>query len=92
MTTIEMISKVEELKELEALIKTAEKEVEALKDEIKRELTEKNTDEVTVGRYTIRWTKVESDRFDSTRFKSAMPDIYDMYIKHTHSKRFSIVG
>lgn len=92
MTTIEMISKVEELKELEALIKTAEKEVEALKDEIKVEMLKQKKDEIMVGRYTIRWTNVESDRFDTTMFKRVMPDMYNMYIKHTHSKRFSIVG
>lgn len=92
MSTMELIKKVEELKELEALIKEAQEEAEKLKEEIKAEMTEQNTDKMKVGRYVVHWTVVSTDRFDSTRFKKSMPDVYDMYIKHTQSRRFSISG
>ena len=88
----EIISKVEELKELEALIREAEAEVERLKDELKNELTEQNTDELIVGRYVIRWTNVSTERFDSKKFKAVMPEAYKMYVKVTQSRRFSING
>ena len=88
----EIISKIEELKELEALIREAEAEVEALKDDIKKELTEQGKEEMTVGRYIVRWTSISTDRFDSTKFKDAMPEVYKMFIKQTKSRRFSIVG
>lgn len=90
MTTNEMIKKIEELKELEALIRDAEAEVEALKDEIKTEM--QNREEMNVGRYVVRYKSVSSDRFDSKTFKTACPDVYKMYLKHTVSRRFSIVG
>lgn len=92
MSTVEMLSKVEQLKELEALIREAEKEVEALKDEIKAEMAKKDTEEMGVGRYVVRWTNVVSDRFDSTAFKKAMPQVYGMYLKRSESRRFSITG
>lgn len=92
MSTVDMVSKVEQLKELEALIREAEKEVEALKDEIKAEMTKQNKEEMSVGRYVVRWTNVVSDRFDSTTFKKAMPQVYGMYLKRSESRRFTIVG
>ena len=90
MTTLELIKKIEELKELEGLIKEAEAEVENLKNEIKAEM--QNREEMRCGRYCIRYKDVATDRFDSKTFKVACPDIYRMYIKHTVSKRFTITG
>lgn len=92
MSTEILKKKIEDLKELEALIREAEKEAETLKEEIKKEMTAQNTEEMNVGRYIVRWTVVETDRFDSTTFKSVMPDIYNMYIKKSISRRFSING
>ena len=92
MSIVELVSKIEDLKELEALIREAENEAEKLKEEIKKELTEKNTEELIVGRYIVRWTNVCTNRFDSTAFKAVMPDVYNMYVKQTQSRRFSISG
>lgn len=92
MSIVEVISKIEALKEMEALIREAEAEAERIKDEIKKELTEQGKEEMIVGRYIVRWTSVSTNRFDSTRLKDAMPDVYKMYIKQTESRRFSITG
>lgn len=90
MSTIEITSKIEALKELEALIEEAKTEAEALRDEIKAEMLNRNTEEMEVGMYIVRWTSVLSNRFDSTGFKKAMPDIFKAYTKQVASKRFSI--
>lgn len=92
MTTMELRNKIEELKELEALVKEAEAEVEALKDEIKAEMTKQQKDEMQVGRYTVRWTDVTSNRLDGKKLKEEMPNIYNMFVGQSYSKRFSIVG
>lgn len=92
MSTVDMISKIEQLKELEALVREAEKEVEALKDEIKAEMTKQNTEEMSAGRYIVRWKSVTSNRFDSTTFKQEMGELYNRYVKQTESMRFSITG
>ena len=90
MSTIEITSKIEALKELEALIEEAKAEVETLRDEIKTEMLNRNTEEMEAGQYIVRWTPVLSQRFDSTAFKKVMPDIYKSFTKQVSSRRFSI--
>lgn len=90
MSTIEITSKVEALKELESLIEEAKAEAEALRDEIKTEMLTRNTEELEAGQYIVRWTSVLSQRFDSTAFKKVMPEVYKAYTKQISSRRFSI--
>ena len=49
MSANEMITKIERLKEWEALIAEAQAEAETLKDEIKREMDARNTEELEAG-------------------------------------------
>ena len=90
MSTIEITSKIEELRELEALISEAQTEAETIRDELKALMLAQNTEELTAGQYIVRWTSVLSQRFDSTAFKKVMPDIYKAYTKQVSSRRFSI--
>ena len=90
MSTIEITSKIEALKELETLIEEAKAEAEALRDEIKAEMVNRNAEEIEAGQYIVRWTSVLSQRFDSTSFKKVMPDVYKSFTKQVASRRFSI--
>ena len=90
MSTIEITSKIEALKDLEALIEEAKAEAETLRDEIKTEMLNRNTEEMEAGQYIVRWPPVLSQRFDSTAFKKGMPDIYKSFTKQVSSRRFSI--
>ena len=90
MSTIEITTKIEALKDLEALIEEAKAEAEALRDEIKSEMLNRNTEEMEAGQYIIRWTSVLSQRFDTTSFKKVYGDLYKEYTKQTASRRFSI--
>ena len=90
MSTIEITSKIESLRELEELIEEAKVEAEALRDEIKAEMLSRNTEEMSVGQYIVRWTSVLSNRFDSTAFKKVLPELYKAYTKQTTSRRFTI--
>ena len=90
MSTIEITSKIEALKALEALIEEAKAEAEALRDESKTEMLNLNTEEMEAGQYIVRWTPVLSQRFDSTASKKAMPEVYKDFVKQTASRRFSI--
>ena len=65
MSTIEITSKIAALKELEDLIEEAKAEAEALKDDIKTEMLNRNIEELEAGQYIIRWTSVLSQRFDT---------------------------
>lgn len=90
MSTNEMTARVRELKELKAMAEELAAEITAIEDEIKAEMTARNTDEMTVDVYKIRWTKVLSNRFDTTTFKKAMPELAEKFTKQTESRRFSI--
>ena len=90
MSTIEITSKIEALKDLEALIEEAKAEAETLRDEIKAEMLNRNTEEMEAGQYIIRWTSVLSQRFDTTSFKKVYGDLYKEYTKQVSSRRFSI--
>ena len=90
MSTIEITSKIETLKDLESLIEEAKAEAEALRDEIKSEMLNRNTEELKAGQYIVRWTSVLTQRFDTTAFKKVMPEVYKEYTKQISSRRFSI--
>ena len=90
MSTIEITSKIEALRDLESLIEEAKAEAESLRDEIKAEMLNRDTEELTAGQYIVRYTTVLSNRFDSTAFKKVMPDVYKIFTKQTASRRFSI--
>ena len=90
MSTIEITSKIEALKDLESLIEEAKTEAEALRDEIKTEMLNRDTEELEAGQYIVRWTSVLTQRFDTTAFKKVMPDVYKAYTKQVSSRRFSI--
>ena len=90
MSTVEITSKIDALKDLENLIEEAKAEAEALRDEIKAEMLSRNTEEMEAGQYIIRWTSVLTQRFDTTAFKKVMPEVYKEYTKQVSSRRFSI--
>ena len=90
MSTTEITTKIESLRELEELIEEAKAEAETLRDEIKAEMMNRNTEEMTVGQYIIRWTSDLSNRFDTTGFKRAYGDLYKSFSKQTASRRFTI--
>ena len=90
MSTIEITSKIEALKELESLIEEAKAEAETLRDEIKAEMLNRNTEEMEAGQYVVRYTTVLSNRFDTTSFKKLHGELHRAYTKQTTSKRFSI--
>lgn len=90
MSTIEITSKIEALRELEALIEEAKTEAESIRDEIKAEMLNRDTEELEAGQYVVRYTTVLSNRFDTTSFKKLHSELYKAYTKQSTSKRFSI--
>ncbi len=90
MSRNELITKIEQLKEWEAILEEAQNEVESLRDCIKAQMLEEDTEELEVGAYIIRWTSILSNRFDSTAFKKEHADLYKSFTKQVSSKRFTI--
>ena len=90
MSTNEIQVQIESLRALEELIAEAKAEAETLRDAIKQELLNRNTEELVAGQYIVRWTSVLSQRFDTTAFKKVMPEVYKAYTKQISSRRFTI--
>lgn len=93
MSTPEIISKIESLKEWEALQQEAAEMVESIKDEIKRHMDGMGVETLEAGQYIARFTTVQSSRFDTKRFKNEIgEDVYKRFCRETLSRRFSISG
>ena len=90
MSTIEIQARIESLRALEELIEEAKAEAETLRDAIKQEMLNRDTEELSAGQYIVRWTSVLTQRFDTTSFKKVMPEIYKAYTKQVSSRRFTI--
>ena len=90
MSTIEIQAQIEALRSLEELIEEAKAEAETLRDAIKQEMLNRDTEELSAGQYIVRWTSVLSQRFDTTSFKKIMPEVYKAYTKQVSSRRFTI--
>ena len=90
MSSVEIVSKIDQLKEWEALAAEAAAEIENLKDAIKREMDMRGVEEIEAGQYIARFTTVLTNRFDTTAFKREHGEMYRMYTKQTTSRRFSI--
>ena len=87
----EMIKKVELLVEYEAAIEEMKAEAEELKNDIKRELEERNLEEMEIGQYVVRHRSVLTTRFDTKRFKQAFgEDVYNAFRKQVASRSFTI--
>ena len=82
--------KVQELVELRQMAAELADEIEALTDEIKRDMDRQGVDTLEAGKHTIRWAVVKSNRFDSRAFRETYPTIYDQYIKSTEVRRFTV--
>lgn len=90
MSRNELIAKIEALNEWEAVIEEAKAEAEAIRDSIKQEMLERETEELTAGQYIVRYTNVISNRFDTTSFKKTYDDLYKAFTKQSASRRFTI--
>jgi predicted phage-related endonuclease len=86
----ELNAKAKKLKALKAKEAEIAEQITAIEDEIKAEMTERGVEELSVGVLKIRWTKVVSNRLDTTALKKAIPDIVALFTKPTETRRFTI--
>lgn len=83
-------NRVKKLQELEQQKAELEKQIDALKDQIKEDMEQKGVDEMKAGAFLIRWKMVLSNRFDTKAFQKEHESLYSQYVKQTSSRRFTI--
>lgn len=90
MSKQELTNRVQELKELKMMAKELEEEISTIEDEIKAEMTARDTSEIMLDMFKISWKEVVSNRFDSKAFKATHAELYSQYTKPVTTKRFSV--
>lgn len=88
MTIKEMEQKARELREMLALIAEAQAEADAIKDELKVAMGDRES--VQAGEYKITYKTVKTARMDTTALKKAMPDIFAAFTKESVTRRFCV--
>ena len=90
MSINELENRIAKMQEWENLAAEAQAEAESIRNTIKAEMQERDTEELQAGRFIIRWTSVVSNRFDSSAFKKVHGDLYKAFCRATSSRRFTI--
>lgn len=91
MANNELLKKVELLAEYEVALEEMKAEAEELRNDIKAEMDARETEELQIGQFIVRFTNVTSSRFDTKRFKEAFgTETYKAFTKEVKSRRFSI--
>lgn len=88
MSTNEMDLKVKELRDLRRMQEELTAEIENLQDQLKAEMTSRDTDTLTGSDWKVTWKNVTSSRLDTTALKKAAPDLCERFMKKTTSRRF----
>lgn len=89
MSIKELEAKAKELKELQRMADELTAEMDAIKDEIRIALGDK--EEVIAGAFKITNKPVTSNRMDTTAIKKELPEIAQRYNKQSTVKRLVIV-
>lgn len=90
MSTTEMETKVNELRELRRMAEDLQAEIGALEDSLKAHMTAIGADEITGATFKISWKRVTSSRLDGKALKSAAPELYERFTKTTTARRFVV--
>lgn len=88
MGTIELDSKVKELRELRRMAEELAAEIDGLTDSIKNEMTVRGVDELTGTDWKASYKTVNSSRLDTAALKKALPDVAAAFTKQSSTRRF----
>lgn len=88
MSMNEIEAKCRELRQLQNLIAEAEREAEAIKDQIKAYMGDQET--LLAGEYSINWKSVKSSRVDIAALRKALPEVVERFTTTTTTRRFCV--
>ena len=90
MSIQEIDLKVNELRELQAMIDEAAAQIEAIKDSIKLKMVDEGTEVLQGNGWKATWHTVTTSRLDSKALKAAHPDLVAQFSKPTTATRFTL--
>ena len=89
--TANLENEIKDIRALEAKISELDelkKEKEAL---VKSVLDEAGVEELQIGAFTVRFTNIVRNNFNTTAFKKKYLELYNAFIKQSNYRKFSIV-
>ncbi len=90
MTERMLKNRIEKLDAIVAQQKVLEEQAEAIRNEIKADMEEKEVDEISAFGRVARWKEIINRRLDSKALKEALLDVYSQYCRQTASRRFTV--
>ena len=84
-------TEIKDIRALEAQIQELDelkKEKEAL---VKKVLDEAGVEEMKIGAFTVRFTNIVRNNFNTTAFKKKYLELYNAFIKQSNYRKFVIV-
>lgn len=84
----ELIARIRDLREVQALIEEAQGEAEAIRNELKAYMGD--AEELRAGEYLMTWKPVTSSRIDTRALREALPDVAREYTRETTTRRFIV--
>ncbi len=91
MTSKEIENKARRIKTLENRQNQMEAEIDQLKEELKAELERQGKDELSAGAFRVLWKMMQERRFNTNRFRTENPGVYDAYRDARSYMKFQIV-
>lgn len=88
MSMNEMVSKVNELRELRRMADELADEISALEDSLKAYMAANGADELHGPTFRITWKAVTSSRLDGKSLKMAAPELWQRFSQQTTTRRF----
>ncbi len=90
MSTYEMDTQARTYFEIMAQIEALQAEAEAIKDSLKGQMLERETETLEGNGWRATWHNTNSSRFDSKRFKADHSDLYSLYTVKATGTRFTL--
>lgn len=90
-TNTNLVDEIQIIKGIEAKLQ----ELKELKEEkeaiIKKVLDDAGIEELQIGAFTVRFTNITRNNFNTSAFKKKYLELYNAFIKQTHYRKFDIV-
>ena len=89
-TDLNIENEIKTIKALEAKLLELKELKEEKENAIKKVLDNAGIDELQVGAFTIRFTDVVRNNFNTSAFKKKYLELYNVFIKQTNYRKFTI--